>query len=625
MVKTFRFLFYTILTFICVFGAAQVQAKGTLIKIEHFTPVDFCPKNGETSSLTYYALKNSNLTVRIFNFTGKRVLEKRIGFSYEGKHTFVWDGKNSKEKIVPAGFYKCELTASVYGQSTLDKDYAVILVSDTPAIPIKPKTPEKFDWEKLPIRISGFIRSITEADSRGIFNFEKKEIQVDLKGRRGDNWRYDFRFFPYHDPGQPFNWSDFLELRMGYYEKNWEIEAGYHNYIEGYSDPLNLFTDYKMATDRISIFAGRNFNDRSNMNGGFHRIPSRDEYAVEGHASYNIADGIAINGCTINKIAPGYSNNVLSVWGDFTKIKGTSITTEVAANMASTQPGTSSVPAQSSGTAVRVDIKYGFPDIPIDYGSFLLSCGIESLGKYFLCDYADLPNGNDNYGLELIGEYNKNFGFLWLRDFKIEVKKAYYRTIDNALQTQKFRPTVSIELVRGLDCYLHYDYVGTEDISTGRDNPVSRVRSAFGEIHYYRPEEKLDTYFGYATSRTTAVTFSDYEYTSTRAVFGYHFTPQFHPYVGCEKIAKIVLDKWETDCYLWTMGCNWIILPKYKTKMGMQAGYVQDNMSPPNDRWTYYGEFQQYFFDRLSILAVYGSLTSIDPLPRFSAQVKLEF
>jgi hypothetical protein len=603
----------------CMLISTQVQAKGTLVKIEHFTPDDFCPKNGETSCLTYYVLDNSILTVRIFNFAGKRVLEKRIGFLYKGKHAFVWDGRNSKERIVPAGFYKCELQASGYGQKVSDNDYAITLVSDTPAIPVKLKLPAKFDWKKLPVEISGFVRSITEADSKGIFNWDKKEIQFDLKGRHSDNWKYDLRFFPFQDPGQPFNWSDFLELRMGYYEENWEIEAGYHNYIEGYGDPLNLFEDYKMATDRISVFAGSGFTGNLNLHGGFHRIPSRDEYAVEGHSTYKIAEGMALNGCTVNKIAPEYSDNVLSVWGDFTKIKGIAITTEIAASITCTN----SIPVRSSGTAARMDIKYSFPDVPADYGSFLLSCGIESVGKYFVCDYADLPNGIDDYGAEVIGEYNKNFGLLWLGDLKLEIKKAYFRNTDNTLQTQKFRPTASVKLADGLDCYLHYDYTGVEDISTGKDNPVSRLRTALGEIHYYRPGGKLDTYFSYTTSKNAAATFSDY--TSTRTVFGYHFTPQFHSYIGCEKIVNIALDKWEADCYFWTLGCDWTIIPKYKTKFGIQTGFVRDNMSPPNDRWTYYGEFSQYFFDRFSILIAYGSLTSIDPSPNFSAQFKFEF
>lgn len=234
-----------------------------------------------------------------------------------------------------------------------------------------------------------------------------------------------------------------------------------------------------------------------------------------------------------------------------------------------------------------------------------------------------MPNGNDNYGVEVKGEYVKNFGIGWLKNLKLEVKKAYFRSMDNVLQKQKFRPTVSIELLKGLDCCLHYDYTGIEDISTGIDKPLSCTRTAFGEIHFYYPEKKWDALLNYTTAQNISISFGDY--TSTRIVCGYHFTSLFFPYIGCEKIVDIVQNNYNIDCYFWTLRFNWTILPKYKTKTGLQIGYVTDNMLMSNSRLIYYGEFQQYFFDNLSISLTYGRLTSIELLPRFSAQVKYEF
>jgi len=620
--QNFKLILLTLFTFLYLLPAIRLEAKGTLVKIEYFTPVSFCPKNEETCSLTYFVLKNSNITIRIFNFLGKRVLEKRAGFFYEGKYEFVWDGRDSGHRIVPAGFYRCEILGAEYGYNITDRDYAIVLVTDTSNLFVPPNLSDRLVRivQDLPLRISGFARQITEMETMGRLNWDKKEIQLDIRSRYGA-WICDLRFFPYYDPAQPFNWGDFFEFLTGYHAESWSIEAGYHNYIEGYSDPLNLLADYRMGAQRISLFAKSELTRHLNMRGGFHHIINNNEYALESKGTYIIADGIRINGCTVNSLSQTYSNNVLGFWIEFSELKGTELSVEVAGSLTSTRPDTGFWSVQVPGVAGRAEIKYSFPQLNRDYGNLGVSCGIEAVQKDFISSYADLPNGNDNIGGEIGAEYQRYFGLAWLKNLKAEVKKGYFRNTDNTLVRQKFIPTLSFDSIEGLDCYVHYNYFGTEDISGGFPVPLSRVRSALAGLHYFRPDKKWDTSFAYATSST--VSDSRTEYTSTRLVCGYHFS-FFFPYLGCEKIVKISRNNRDIDCYFWTPGFDWIILPGYKTRLSLQAGYVVDNLSP-NNRITYYAGFQHYFFNRFSINFSYGSLTSIDSVPRFSTQFKIEF
>jgi hypothetical protein len=620
-IRFITFIIFILLTLLYLLIPAQAHAKGVLIKVEDFTPSGFNPQRDETSSLAFLVLKNSNITLRIFNFKGVRILEKKLGFFYDGRYKFVWDGLDLNDKIVQPGFYKFELIASELGYQPGDNDYAVVLIK--PGVKNE-KTASLSSilskLERLPVEISGYIRSITEVDTGGTFNFDKKDIQFNLKGKNGENWKYDLRFFPYQNPSQPFNWSDFLEARAGYYTDKWNIETGYHNYMEGYDDPLNLFEDYKLGSDRISVISKMNFGREFNLNGAFHRIMSLNEYAFQAKSAYATSDGTVINGCTLNKFSNNYTNNVLGIWFNYPMLGAAYTILEVAGSLLTPSSGTTQ---QLSGYGVKAELKYDFLKVPEDYGRFGLLVGLELIEKNFTCDFADLPNGNDNYGIEVIIEYNKNFGLWWLNNLKFEVKKAYFRNIGNTQVKQKFRPTAIIELADGLNFSGHYDYNGTENITSAGEEPVKRLRYAYGELRYFKDQKKWDIYFSYTTSKTAADSFTDY--TSTKASLGYHFDNSFFPYLGCEKIMNIVYDNFITNCYFWTSGFNWTIIPKYKTKIGLQAGYVSDNMPSMNGRWTYYGEISQYFLDRLNILVGYGSLTSIDPVPRFSAQFKFEF
>jgi len=625
-----KILFLTIVIFTSFFIAAPVHAKGNFIKIEYFTPASFTPENAETSVLSFFVIKNSNITVRIFNFSGAIIFEKKLGFFYAGKYEFVWDGLNQQGKPVTHGFYKCEIIASQYNYVESDKDYAVVLVNK-----FIPGTINAFDkvmsnLESFPIKITGFVRSITEADSKGIFNWDKKEVQIDLRGKQDSDWKYDLRFFPYHDPSVAFNWSDFVEARAGYYKDYWNIEAGYHNFIPGYDDPLNLFQDYTMPSDRLSVFSNIDAleNKNFNINGAFHRIISLDQYALQAKSSFRFIDGSSISGCSLNKFSESYKNNVLGFWMNYPDEKGIATKIEIAGSSTSSESGT--LDQQIYGGAIRGELGYDFPFISEDYGNFSMLVALEMVEKNFFCDFAELPNGNDNYGPELTLGYNKNFDMDWFNSVKVEVKKTYFRSIDNLTIRQKFKPTATATFIKGLDFSGYYDYLGIETTDGVNIAPLSRKRLASGEIHYYKPKTGgWDSYLSYATSKTATTSDSLTDYTSTKFSVGYHFVNLFFPYLGCEKRVEITGARPEnnfiSDCYFWTLGANWIIWPKYKTKTTVQAGWVQDNMDSIDDRFTYYADFQQYFFDHLSVLVAYGSLTSINPAPVFSMQVKYEF
>ena len=94
-----------LLVLLCVSVIMRAEAKGLLVKIEHFTPAGFSPGRGESVGIDCYVLKSSVITVRIFSFAGMKVFDQKKGFFDEGKHGFSWDGKEASGAAAQAGFY----------------------------------------------------------------------------------------------------------------------------------------------------------------------------------------------------------------------------------------------------------------------------------------------------------------------------------------------------------------------------------------------------------------------------------------------------------------------------------------------------------------------------------------
>ena len=616
-----KFIFLISILFVFCVPPNSAQAKGNLVRIEHFSPLSFSPHRGETTVLDYHILRNSSVAIRICDLSGRRIFEYRQGFIFAGKYSFVWDGTDSFERTVEPGFYKCEI-AAVSSSGDTASDYADAIVHVIiPGESLVPRIKEKFrNWS---VKVKGFVRYVTEAETGLSFDLNHREVQLDLKGRRGDDWRYGVRFFPFYSSGQ-LNWSEFVEASAGYYGSRFSVETGYRNFVEGYADPLFLFSAPALDRSRFSVLSKINAAEFLDFDCGLHYITDSGVLGLTARGDLR-AGGFSAAGFTLNSLSPAHTNNVVAL--EFLVPIAEPFTAYAEIGASRTVPGadTPSTAADSSGLAFRAELRHEFRGQPGGFGTASVLVAGEYVEKDFACDLAALPNGSDNYGADIILGYTNNFGLPWLEDMRLEVRKAYFRNMANTLQRQRFRPTVSVDLGRQLRVQVQYDYLGVEDITSGHDIPVSRSRNFFSEARYAPEQGGWDIYCSYATALNTVSLYS--EYTVTRAVCGYRFIGPFYAYLGYDKVANFTTPDPVTwrNYNLITAGFRWDISGKSKTLAGLQAGLVIDNLAAGAARMVYYGEFSHCVFRGLSLGLTYGTPSGADAVQRIYVQAKYEF
>jgi len=616
-----KFIFLISILFVFCVPPNSAQAKGNLVRTEHFSPLSFCPHRGETTALDYHILRNSAVAIKISSLSGRRVFEYRQGFIFAGKYSFVWDGTDSFERTVEPGFYKCEI-AAVSSSGDTASDYADAIVRVIiPGESLAPRIREKFkNWS---VKVRGFVRYVTEAETGLSFDLNHREVQLDLKGRRGDDWRYGVRFFPFYSSGQP-DWSEFVEASAGYYGSRFSVEAGYRNLVDGYADPLLLFASPALDRSRLSVLSKINAAEFLDLDCGLHYITGSNELGLNARGNFTVKDLRAA--CfTLNSFTESRANNVLAAECAVPLAGPTVISAEAGVSRTEARPDSSSAAVDSFGLAFRAELRHDFKAASGNFGTASVLVAGEYVEKDFACDLAALPNGSDNYGADIILGYTNNPGLPWLEDARIEVRKAYFRNMANNLQRQRFRPTVSVDLGRQLRVQVQYDYLGVEDITSGHDIPVSRSRNFFSEARYAPEQGGWDIYCSYATTLNTVSLYS--EYTVTRAVCGYRFTVPFYAYLGYDKVANFTTPDPVTwrNYSLITAGFRWDISGKSKTRAGLQAGLVIDNLAAGAARMVYYGEFSHCVFRGLSLGLTYGTPSGADAIQRIYVQAKYEF
>ena len=62
------------------------------------------PFNPETS-ITYNLTKPGNVSLQVFDITGRHIAELTQGYTQAGTHSVVWDGKNQNGQAVASGLY----------------------------------------------------------------------------------------------------------------------------------------------------------------------------------------------------------------------------------------------------------------------------------------------------------------------------------------------------------------------------------------------------------------------------------------------------------------------------------------------------------------------------------------
>jgi len=61
-------------------------------------------------TISYYLPEEGNISIDIFDLTGNKIISLINNQNIsEGKHIFVWDGKNYKGKKVGTGLYFCKI------------------------------------------------------------------------------------------------------------------------------------------------------------------------------------------------------------------------------------------------------------------------------------------------------------------------------------------------------------------------------------------------------------------------------------------------------------------------------------------------------------------------------------
>ncbi|MDD4157495.1 MAG: T9SS type A sorting domain-containing protein, partial [Candidatus Cloacimonetes bacterium] len=81
------------------------------------------PFNPETN-INFYLSKDDNIKLSIYNVKGQKVRDLYSGYKQAGKHTIVWDGKDSMNKSVSSGIYLYKLNTrygSIQRKMTLIK------------------------------------------------------------------------------------------------------------------------------------------------------------------------------------------------------------------------------------------------------------------------------------------------------------------------------------------------------------------------------------------------------------------------------------------------------------------------------------------------------------------------
>lgn len=631
--------------FLCVFllPAAILDARDILVRVNSLSGEQFDPYSGGKSTLSFSILGDADVTIRLFDLKNFMVLEKKLSMLKDGQYKFNWDGKDGKGKTVAQGFYKYELSAKTADNLKSDNDYTIVEVRKGRGIisqervvgdelpPAVSSISEAAQAQAFTMEIKGRIRSTTAANTAGV-NWNREEIYLNLKGDYGQKWIYDFTFFPSYSMNQPFQWNNFVYNALFGYRDSWgSIEGGYRNYLEGYYDPLNLLADYQMGSDRVSAMTKLNIIDNLTIGAGVHRLIDLNQTGVDVRATYDLFNILNLGGSVVTNIYPLYRNTVLATdikfdFNSFTPINGTFLAFEIAKNVGATKLDDTHPEIPFGGTAMRFEAQHGMFYIPQKFGDLAIKFAAQNITSQFVADFGDIPNGVDSVGTEIGGDYSLNLGLPALKSLRTETKGSFFTNIAKTTATKEFRQNVSTRFTDGLSFMTQYEYLGRDNISIIDTTTLQRQHNVYGELRYYKPETKPEVLLRSMFSSDTTVTSSSLtEYVSTYFMFKYHFAPVFSPYIAYERTVRSYgANNASNQNYHYIMpGFELTIFPKTRTELGIQAGYVINNMAA--NAFTYYAKLGHYFTENLNALLTVGSQTSIDPSFRIYGEIKYEF
>lgn len=590
----------------------RLHAKGVLVNAGVLSAPSFRPQAGEEMTLRFCVLREAELVLRVFDLKDRRVYEENLGRFFPGEYFFEWKGRDIAARIVPGGFYRCEVYARTPDKKTSDADYVVVEARN------KKNGAADAGSGITQAGLSGFVRARTGFNTAGLER-SRGEIYLRVNGG-GRNWAYDMEFLPSYSPGERFAWNDlFYKTFINYRVGGGNVYAGYRNYLPGYNDPLNLFADYMMGGDRISLGGDLNIAGALNLSCGAHQSTDRGEIGFETRGTYDLYKNLRVASCILNNVSSSRLNNVVGI--DVNAVIGSAdISAQAATALTSLQP-VGAMQTQLNGNAFKIGINTRLFDSPAA-GSFRVWVDPEWIDKDFICDFADQANGSDVFGGEIGGEYCIDPGLPFLRNLRVGIRKAYFLNTSCTQTIQKFKPSLSAQLFEGLDVFLHYNYLGGEDITGAVPVQVSRRRNVFTRLYYRMPGGKWDLSAGYTTSCQLPQ-----EYTSTQVVYRYLPVHGLGASAGYEKIASSSQDGSDRqNCYGWSAGASWLILPQYETELSLQAKLVNhENAAPGSSKMVYYAGMRHYFIEGLSGAAAYGSMSSTSPDDSAYAELKYEF
>jgi len=627
----------------CFILAKPAQPAGVLVRVESLSGGSFNPGAGERNTLNFAITMDTttNVTIRVFNMAGAMLIEKKIDGLKEGQYKFTWDGRDAKGKLVEPGFYKYELVALTANRQRTDNDNTIVEVrkgkAEKPGVVRDELPPALYEIAGVPsgyslaMDIRGHVRSSTGANTGGI-NWNREELFLNLKGGYGPRWIYDFSFFPSYTKDQAFPWNNLVYSALIGYRCPWgAFDIGYRNYMEGYNDPLRLLSDYMMGSDRISLTAKLNLLERLYIGTGIHRLCDLNQSGFDIRATYEIFNGIRAGFFLVSNYYSLYTNSVVGGdarvdLGGFTPASGTIFTIQFARNMGSTQLNTTTASTPFGGIAVRFEADHRMFYLPRRAGDLTIKFAAQNVGRQFVADYGDIPNGIDSTGTELGFDYFINPGLAVLRSFRNELRAIFLSNGNATTGTNKFREYVSAGFTEDLSFIAQYEQSAMDNRILTNTAPICRNYTTYGELRYFKPGGKLDMALrvSYTADTFVALTSSS-EYASTRFLAKFQATQNIRPYIAYERVYRFYgAGLASNQNYHHIMpGIEWTIIPATRTEIVLQGGYVINNLLANSA--TYYFKLGHYFLEKLSTVLTIGSQTSIDPAFRAYLEIKWEF
>jgi len=676
MKKLIMFVILSLLIYQSIFS------KGLYVDITGVSNTVLTKGSNQAVLIQYDLNTNAFIEFKIYNANKQLVFSKSVGRKDQGEHRLRWEGKKADGKYMPSGFYSIQINVNNDSKEVLDSDEVMVEIRDiqlktqSKDIPPAVYALDSYAFEKVfKFDYDGYFRGATQIED-GDEPWSRGELYFHGLGSYGENISYDIQLFPSATSGDQFDYSDiFNASTITFRGELGKVDVGYRNYIEGYYDPMNLFSYSQLGTECLSFQYSLNRVKNLEIRMGYYHLYDLPKSLLDFRAEYRVFNGFYLGFLMMRDFRTENRNRIISfdsrmefdqMLADskgkkylsfldplITFVQPTSIHLQYASNSNKLTKAMEDQDTDTDTKSYRMDLYHRFDYLPISYGRLKFRYSYEKIGRDFVAEFADLANDTDSKGHEFLLDYYKGLNLLGIKSFRLNTEYGTYSNNEEEEVTLfdytgppklrenfKFRQLVSFNFNNGISFLGQFEDLQDKEIAPPPGSK-SEVISNFVQANYATLRKGFRVSLRYSQNRNYP---SDFQFASTRLYINMEKFKMFRPYLIFDRKENIynfesTTDGTSTDSTLNEdllmsdvkasqvfSGFRFSIFQKFQTQVHVQAGYsFYDDDSEENDPWIYYVKFQQRIAQKFNFLVSYGSLYGTLQREQFYLELKYIF